>query len=195
MKLLFAIVSLAAATVAQSIGDSVPACAASCLTGAITSTTSCAITEAACQCTAANFRTVYTAALNCVLDACGADVAISTFGISFALLLLTVVDQVLPAAEKFCLDTTGVSVSPPGGTAQPPHPAFTFAAGHMPQMPASFQSSISHTVVPPTTVVSAIPTAPAPTTPVTAPKFTGGANPKAAGSFFALGAALAVFIV
>ena len=77
MRLSLAVLSFAAAVVGTSIGDAVPACAGTCLVGAITSATSCAITEAACQCTVDNFRTVYTAALNCVLDACGADVALS----------------------------------------------------------------------------------------------------------------------
>jgi hypothetical protein len=81
MKLFLAVLSFAAAVVGQSIGDAVPACAGSCLVGAITSTTSCAITDPACQCTVANFRAVYTAALNCVLDACGAGVALSTLGL------------------------------------------------------------------------------------------------------------------
>ena len=58
------------------------------------------------------------------------------------------VDQVLPAAEKFCLDTTGVSVSPSGGTAQPPAPAFTNYPGKKQQAPAAAANTVVGSIQP-----------------------------------------------
>lgn len=76
MNRLFVALAVAGVAVSQSIGDAVPACAATCLSNGITSATSCSTTDAACQCTVENYRAIYTAALTCVLNGCGADVAI-----------------------------------------------------------------------------------------------------------------------
>lgn len=72
MKLSFTILSLAAIVVGKGIQSAVPDCAASCISSAVTSVTSCSVTDAACQCTLQNYKAVYTAALSCIMNACGA---------------------------------------------------------------------------------------------------------------------------
>jgi hypothetical protein len=77
MRILVAFITLIVGlTTAQNLGGSVPACAIPCLTAATTSATTCAITDAACQCKVDNYKAIYVAALNCVLDNCGANVAL-----------------------------------------------------------------------------------------------------------------------
>jgi hypothetical protein len=111
-------------------------------------------------------------------------------------------DQVLPVAEKFCLDTTGVSVGPPPGEAQAPAPAFAYplaramkrAAAANPA-PGNAQPGTTNTVLTPTTTASAIGNPPPATSQAAAANIVGAALPAAVGSFYALGAALAPFIV
>lgn len=80
MRILVAFLTLVVGlTAAQSLGGSVPACAIPCLTAATTAATTCSVTDAACQCKVDNYKAIYVAALNCVLDNCGADVALGKF--------------------------------------------------------------------------------------------------------------------
>lgn len=76
MRTIISALVLAGTITAQSIGNSVPACAATCLNDGITSATSCSTTDAVCQCTVENYQAIYTAALTCVLNGCGVDTAI-----------------------------------------------------------------------------------------------------------------------
>lgn len=165
--------------VSQSIGDSVPAFAAPCLTSGVTSATTCSVMDAACQCTSSNYQAIYTAALACVLNGCGADVAIG---------------QVLPAAERFCLDAVGpISAPPVGETAVTP--TTTPANTKAPTQPApeveptsvtatgSFaEGSFQTSAAPPTSAFSAA-----------VVESTGGTNPAFVGSWLAIGAALVAF--
>ncbi|KAK7426625.1 hypothetical protein QQZ08_006803 [Neonectria magnoliae] len=84
MKYAFVALALAAAARAQS-RDDIPKCALDCLDEGIESETSCSTTDYACVCK--DFSKVQTAATSCVIDACGADVA---------------VNDVLPAVQALC---------------------------------------------------------------------------------------------
>jgi hypothetical protein len=75
MKFIVAALALAVAATAQTIDD-VPDCAIPCLEDAVASTTDCAADDYPCICS--NFSTVQSAAIGCVLGACGLDVALST---------------------------------------------------------------------------------------------------------------------
>ena len=74
MKYSLAILAVAAAVSAQSLGD-VPKCAIPCLDEGIASETSCDKTDIACVCE--NFEKIQGAATSCVLKDCGADTALS----------------------------------------------------------------------------------------------------------------------
>ena len=74
MKYAYAAIFAAALARAQSLED-VPKCAIPCLDDAVKSETDCAVDDYACICP--QFDAVQGAATGCVLDACGADVALS----------------------------------------------------------------------------------------------------------------------
>ncbi|EXF76437.1 hypothetical protein CFIO01_11824 [Colletotrichum fioriniae PJ7] len=94
---LLATAGLAAAQ--QKFTDVVPKCSIDCLTKAVKDGTKCSsIDDSACICEADNYRSIYTVGVNCVLQACGSDVAIG---------------QLLPAAGKFCREVTGGASAPP----------------------------------------------------------------------------------
>ncbi|KAI1121856.1 hypothetical protein F5Y10DRAFT_255458 [Nemania abortiva] len=76
--------SLIAAVSAQTWAD-IPTCAQPCITDAVAATTDCAATDIACICAARD--AVQASAEDCVVAACGEDVA---------------VNQVLPAVEAAC---------------------------------------------------------------------------------------------
>ncbi|OHF02906.1 hypothetical protein CORC01_01664 [Colletotrichum orchidophilum] len=94
---LLATAGLAAAQ--QKFSDVVPKCSIDCLTQAVKDGTKCSsIDDSACICEADNYRSIYSVGVNCVLQACGSDVAIG---------------QLLPAAGKFCREVTGGASAPP----------------------------------------------------------------------------------
>lgn len=76
MKFTLVLATFVAAVYGQTVGD-IPACAVPCIQNAIASATTCSATDFACVCETANFNAVQAASLNCVVAACGADVAIS----------------------------------------------------------------------------------------------------------------------
>ncbi|KAK7414342.1 hypothetical protein QQX98_006784 [Neonectria punicea] len=84
MKYAFVALALAAAARAQS-RDDIPECAIDCLDEGIESETSCSTTDYTCVCK--DFSKVQAVATSCVIDACGADVA---------------VNDVLPAVQALC---------------------------------------------------------------------------------------------
>ncbi|UPL01966.1 hypothetical protein LCI18_012900 [Fusarium solani-melongenae] len=84
MKFSLAVVALIASVQAQSLSD-VPSCALPCLDDAIESETDCKTTDLVCVCK--DFDKVRSKATSCVIDKCGADVAIN---------------KVLPATEGLC---------------------------------------------------------------------------------------------
>lgn len=84
MKFSLAVLALIASVQAQSRSD-IPSCALPCLDDAIESETDCKTTDYVCVCK--NFDDVRSKATSCVIDKCGADVAIN---------------EVLPATEGLC---------------------------------------------------------------------------------------------
>ncbi|CAP72989.1 uncharacterized protein PODANS_2_4130 [Podospora anserina S mat+] len=75
MKYTAALLALAAAVSAQDISI-FPECSLDCIISGIGSGTSCELTDFACVCE--NTQSLITSATPCVLEACGADVALST---------------------------------------------------------------------------------------------------------------------
>ncbi|KAK1773132.1 hypothetical protein QBC45DRAFT_340588 [Copromyces sp. CBS 386.78] len=71
---------------AQSLSE-IPACAQPCITVAVTSATTCSLTDYKCWCTAANEAAIVQAGTVCVVENCGSAVA---------------VNEVLPAVQQFC---------------------------------------------------------------------------------------------
>ncbi|KAK1714290.1 hypothetical protein BDP67DRAFT_489144 [Colletotrichum lupini] len=100
MKCSYVLLATAGLAVAQQkFTDVVPKCSIECLTKAVKDGTKCSsIDDSACICEADNYRSIYTVGVNCVLQACGSDVAIG---------------QLLPAAGKFCREVTGGASAPP----------------------------------------------------------------------------------
>jgi hypothetical protein len=76
MKLTLALAIFVVAVYGQTVAD-IPACAVPCIQNAIASATTCSANDFACACETANFNAVQAASINCVVAACGADVAIS----------------------------------------------------------------------------------------------------------------------
>lgn len=77
MKFTLALATFVAAVYGQTVDD-IPPCAVPCIQNAITSATTCSADDFACACETANFDAIQAASINCVVAACGADVAIST---------------------------------------------------------------------------------------------------------------------
>ncbi|KAK1445788.1 hypothetical protein CMEL01_10031 [Colletotrichum melonis] len=100
MKCSYVLLATAGLAMAQQkFTDVVPKCSIECLTKAVKDGTKCSsIDDSACICEADNYRSIYTVGVNCVLQACGSDVAIG---------------QLLPAAGKFCREVTGGASAPP----------------------------------------------------------------------------------
>ncbi|KXH37511.1 hypothetical protein CSAL01_12778 [Colletotrichum salicis] len=100
MKYSYILLATAGLAVAQQkFTDVVPKCSIDCLTKAVKDSTKCSsIDDSACICEADNYRSIYTVGVNCVLQACGSDVAMG---------------QLLPAAGKFCREVTGGASAPP----------------------------------------------------------------------------------
>ncbi|PNP46135.1 hypothetical protein TGAMA5MH_02170 [Trichoderma gamsii] len=86
MKFTLALATFVAAVYGQTVDD-IPPCAVPCIQSAITSATTCSADDFACACETANFDAIQAASINCVVAACGADVAIN---------------QVLPAVQALC---------------------------------------------------------------------------------------------
>jgi len=86
MKYAFVAAALVAAVGAQTLAD-IPSCALPCIDDAVGSTTSCDTTDLVCICKDSNFSAIQGAATSCVIDKCGADVALN---------------KVLPATEALC---------------------------------------------------------------------------------------------
>lgn len=99
MKYAFAAVALAAVARAQSFSD-IPECAVPCLTDAIASETDCGADEFPCIC--ANFEDIQGVATGCVLEECGAEVALN---------------EVLPAVEGLC-ESVGDAPAPTTSAAE-----------------------------------------------------------------------------
>ncbi|KAK4645729.1 hypothetical protein QC761_204130 [Podospora bellae-mahoneyi] len=89
MKYTAALLALAAAVSAQDISI-FPECSLDCIISGIGSGTSCELTDFACVCE--NTQSLITSATPCVLEACGADVALN---------------EVLPAVDEFCAGVGG----------------------------------------------------------------------------------------
>ena len=203
IKRLLMALAVTGLAVSQSIGDSVPACAAPCLTSGITSATTCSVTDAACQCTVDNYRAIYTAALTCVLNGCGADVAIGpSLGECVsetwcANRILPQTGQVLPAAERFCLDAVGPISAPPVGettAATAPTPATTERPTTHAPAPDTTPGSVTGSIIPPSgSFQSSIGTSPTSASSAAVVQATGAANPASVGSWLAIGAALVAF--
>lgn len=68
--------ALASVAVAQTAAD-IPKCAVPCLDASVKKVTTCSTTDYKCICKADNFSKIQNDATNCVIKACGADVAIS----------------------------------------------------------------------------------------------------------------------
>jgi hypothetical protein len=75
MKYTTPILALAAAASAQDLSI-FPACSLPCITDAVGKATTCATTDFACVCS--HIDAVQAAATSCVVEKCGADVALST---------------------------------------------------------------------------------------------------------------------
>jgi hypothetical protein len=71
----FIIGALGIAAAQQTFQDVVPKCSVDCLTKGIKDATTCSLTDSQCQCQVDNSRAIYTAALDCVMQACGSDIA------------------------------------------------------------------------------------------------------------------------
>lgn len=82
MKYAFVALALAAAVQAQTRED-IPSCALPCLDDAVASESSCKTTDIPCICE--NFTKIRGAATSCILEKCGADVALSTFFFSLSM--------------------------------------------------------------------------------------------------------------
>lgn len=76
MKFTLALAAFVAAVYGQTVDD-IPSCAIPCLDDAIENDTTCAVTDYACACQ--NFDQLEVDAAPCIIDACGEDVAISTY--------------------------------------------------------------------------------------------------------------------
>jgi hypothetical protein len=66
MKYTFALLTLVAVASAQSL----PACAQPCINAAVQSSTTCSLTDIACQCQTANMNAIQSAATSCVIQKC-----------------------------------------------------------------------------------------------------------------------------
>ncbi|KAL1875787.1 hypothetical protein Daus18300_002978 [Diaporthe australafricana] len=93
MKVTLLAAGLVAAVFAQDL-SSIPECARTCLTDAITQDGQCQATDSACVC--GRIDSLTTLATSCVLTACGQDVALN---------------QVLPAVQTFCANVGSSSGS------------------------------------------------------------------------------------
>ncbi|RSL79412.1 hypothetical protein CEP51_007378 [Fusarium floridanum] len=103
-----AVAALALQVVAESLdkADYFPECSLDCLTEAIEKSVECKETDSICLCDHENYEAIYEYTMDCVIDACGEDVAI---------------DEVLPAAEPYCSDATSLY----SATATSPLPSHT----------------------------------------------------------------------
>ncbi|KAK3491179.1 uncharacterized protein B0T23DRAFT_454764 [Neurospora hispaniola] len=87
MKSLLTFITLAAGLVVAQDLSEIPACAQPCIVDAVSSATTCSLSDYKCWCTAENEPAIVQAGTACVLANCGTDVA---------------VNKVLPAVETFC---------------------------------------------------------------------------------------------
>ncbi|KAK4128011.1 CFEM-domain-containing protein [Parathielavia appendiculata] len=93
MKYTTAVLALATAAKAQDLSV-FPPCAIPCIAQAVSTSTTCFLLDFACVCR--NMDAVKASATSCVIEKCGADVALN---------------QVLPATEKFCSQVLGPAAS------------------------------------------------------------------------------------
>jgi hypothetical protein len=84
MKVSFPFSLLAAAGIvaAVTVEQYFPACSVQCLKKAATEATTCSAEDGWCICIFDNYVAIVDEATNCVIQACGADVAVRTSGIS-----------------------------------------------------------------------------------------------------------------
>ncbi|KAM0420982.1 hypothetical protein ACHAPT_011225 [Fusarium lateritium] len=92
-----AIAGLASAA-EKSMFDALPECSHECLTKSIKGSSDCKPEDSDCLCEVDNYRSIYSGAEACVLQACGSAKS---------------VEDVLPAAAQFCYDVTGGATAPP----------------------------------------------------------------------------------
>ncbi|UNI19321.1 hypothetical protein JDV02_005512 [Purpureocillium takamizusanense] len=102
--------ALAATAAAQQRQDYFPECSMKCIDDAIKKATTCSLEDAVCMCVQKNYEDIYNQAVNCVLQACGSNDAIS---------------KVLPAGGKFC---SAVTAQAKTRTASPTGPAASGSA-------------------------------------------------------------------
>ncbi|KAJ4315432.1 hypothetical protein N0V84_008379 [Fusarium piperis] len=93
----FAIAGLASAA-DKTMFDALPECSHECLTKSIKGSSNCKPEDSKCLCEVDNYRSIYSGAEACVLQACGAAKS---------------VEDVLPAAAQFCYEVTGGATAPP----------------------------------------------------------------------------------
>ncbi|KAM3065637.1 hypothetical protein ACMFMG_011346 [Clarireedia jacksonii] len=169
---LLALVSLAAAQI--------PACATSCINDAVTSSTTCSVTDVACQCKSENTAKIQSAATSCVIASCPLNVAVG----------------IPDAAAKACAALPASSVAPSSSATAPLIPSSSVVAS---SSVASTTGSVASSSVSlaPTSAISGV-ASPTGSINSTAPilPYTGGGSQMRVGfgSIVVLGAAaLAVF--
>ncbi|RMJ18046.1 hypothetical protein CDV36_002307 [Fusarium kuroshium] len=100
MKAAFVVLAIAglASAAEKTMFDALPECSHDCLTKAIKGSSDCQPEDSDCLCEVDNYRSIYSGAEACVLQACGAAKS---------------VEDVLPAAAQFCYEVTGGATAPP----------------------------------------------------------------------------------
>nr|XP_036578989.1 uncharacterized protein CTRU02_10918 [Colletotrichum truncatum]KAF6786420.1 hypothetical protein CTRU02_10918 [Colletotrichum truncatum] len=101
MKFTAATILAAVGLVAAQIGD-IPACAATCLAQAFSSSTACQPGDFACLCNPATYQALITSITPCVVSSCGETVATT---------------QVRPAADRLCAAVAGGGGAASGSSA------------------------------------------------------------------------------
>ncbi|KAL0935869.1 uncharacterized protein CTRU02_208083 [Colletotrichum truncatum] len=112
MKFTAATILAAVGLVAAQIGD-IPACAATCLAQAFSSSTACQPGDFACLCNPATYQALITSITPCVVSSCGETVATSR---SFRV-ILNEFTQVRPAADRLCAAVAGGGGAASGSSA------------------------------------------------------------------------------
>ncbi|KAM5359157.1 hypothetical protein ACJZ2D_014696 [Fusarium nematophilum] len=95
---LFVLAVAGIASAAETMFDALPECSHECLEKSIKGSSSCDPEDSECLCEVDNYRSIYSGAEACVLQACGAAKS---------------VEDVLPAAAQFCYEVTGGATAPP----------------------------------------------------------------------------------
>ncbi|KAK1764298.1 hypothetical protein QBC33DRAFT_517912 [Phialemonium atrogriseum] len=151
MKYLGVILATAGLALAQNVNDYFPECSIKCLLDSVSSATDCAQDDGVCICIFDNYASIVDDSTNCVIQACGADVAIN---------------KVLPGADNYCKAVTAAasahtasktSTPAASGTAAAtgsPSPSVTDAAASPPATTPAPTGSGSANAPPPATTTS-----------------------------------------